>query len=284
MNSIRTMVTVGISVFVAATAMAKTVNIRVTLNGSCRTLIHAEALEAILDGDEAAPLHLKQQEDRFHWSYDWDDRRKPAFPDARISASLRLEGARTYCRWSEDAHNKDSRDVPIANFTFTCDAVGTNQVTVDTKSNTAVAYVRRLPNFFKTPLDCDCEETAVQPGKSEIRDVRFPGEQLLLQLGRDSADPKAPGLLVFAKKGGIPSLLIPGRSTKEWLIGSALDTTYAKKPGDVLTVMKDGIVKALYVQRFFPRGDFSAPAIKLDEMDLRDMDAVAITVTTATQK
>ena len=85
MNSIRTMVTFGISVFVAATAMAKTVNIRVTLNGSCRTLIHAEALEAILDGDEAAPLHLKQQEDRFHWSYDWDDRRKPAFPDARWS-------------------------------------------------------------------------------------------------------------------------------------------------------------------------------------------------------
>src|SRR5437762_3339629 len=84
-----------VSFISAATADARTVNVRITLKGACRTVNLANGISAVINGNEAEPLH-PTAEDRNHWSGDWEDPRNPAFPDARISASVRLGGARTY--------------------------------------------------------------------------------------------------------------------------------------------------------------------------------------------
>jgi hypothetical protein len=269
---------IAIAALMTAAAEARTLRIRVEITGTCPRVRDVKEISVVLNGDEGRPLTLLRDGDQRYWSAPWEDSRSPAFPNARISASVRMDGARTYCRWADAATKMDENSLPIADFVFECDENDVHQVTVDAKSETFVAYVRHLKRVRNDALDSDCDETAEGHRKRTITHVRLPSEEVLLQLGKEKAKPGGPGLLLYSESRANDALTTAdptGRS--DWTIGPKLRS--ARRAGDMLTVERDGIVHASFVQRARQYGTLSSAGIDIEEKVLAKMSSVAITVT-----
>jgi len=154
------------------------------------------ALTLILNGDERDPviLHLIDGV----WSGPAKDKRKTPFPSVPAIASLRLNGARTYCRQSQHPE-KGNLGQDIAVFHFDCNEDRVQTVTINPGPSVPFSYVRwltRSPAPRPDGLDCACLESSTAPGRKTIPDVLFPVEQLLLQIGNTTPNDLGRGLFV----------------------------------------------------------------------------------------
>jgi hypothetical protein len=177
------------------------VQIKIEIAGQCSD---GDKILAVINGDERNQ-HLLRPDERVSgtsvWIFPWPDKRPSAFPNAKLTASLRLKHARTYCRIAEQQPNRTG-DL-IASFSFPCDGQPAQEVNILTEStDQAVAvplsYVRMIG---KNPDsqdngDCECLETGGSSGALAVPAVRFPAEAFWLQIGRTLPRRKAPGLFV----------------------------------------------------------------------------------------
>jgi hypothetical protein len=256
------------------------VEVKIELTGRCN-LVH---VTVVFEGDEGhLTTRVKKDADGYFWTEWLDSRDRGRFPDNPICASLRLDGSRTYCRLSQ--RQKDDRDADVAFFSFDCDEREAQQVTIDAHPSIDFSYVRELKRSRKKsdppePLDCPCSEKAHFEERRTIPDLVFPSEKVLLQLGAWQPDSEAAGLLVFSEDPHVPGLFAfsaDARNRGRLVAGPGIQKP-AKNVDKGLSIRleRSEIVKQLFVQRS-KNGDFSSPAIDIDEKALSKLTYVDIT-------
>lgn len=230
--------------FAAAASAQREIGVKITVP-ACQAFA-GKTITAVVNGDDSNPISLTRTGDDLIGKT--TDTRKIKFPDVPAVASLRLHGARTYCRTSSKPE-KSYLGTDVAVFHFACDEQEVQQVRVDTNPTAPVSYVRWLP---KSPVpdkfghDCECNEGGVFPRVGTISDVLFPSELLLLQIGRGTPDPRIPGLLV-----------------------NDLTVIPHAEFGGSAHLTRIQVLTALFVQRIRePRPDFVPLAIDIDDIYL----------------
>ena len=255
--------------------------VKIELTGRCELVRN---ITVVFEGDEEHTItRIRRDSDGYLWT-DWlDSRNGTRFPDEPICASLRLDGTRTYCRLSQS--QKNDRDEDVAFFSFDCDERQAWQVTIDAHPSIDVSYVRELRRHLEKtdhsdPLDCPCSEKAHFEKRRTIPDLVFPSEKVLLQLGAWQPDSEAPGLLIFSEDPKVPGLFAFSSDTKTR--GQLVAGPGIRKPaknvdkGLSITLERREIIKPLFVQRS-KSGDFSSPAIDIDEEALSKLTYVDVT-------
>ena len=238
----------------------------------------------VFEGDEEhATIRVREDPDGYRWTGWSDSRNGERFPEKPICASLRLDGTRTYCRLSQ--RQKNDHDEDVAFFSFDCDERQARQVTIDPHPLIDFSYVRELKRSGERtddadPLDCSCSEKAHFGETRTIHDLLFPSEKILLQLGARKPDSEAPGLLVFSDDAKVPGLFAFSANPRDrGLLVAGPGIKKRAKSGDkglLITLERSEIVKQLFVQRS-KNGDFSSPAIDIDEKALNKLKYVDIT-------
>jgi hypothetical protein len=265
------------------------VQVKVVILGGCPV---GKTITVVINGNEREKktLEPKLENGDSTATFQWVDKRDGKFPASPLFASLRLGGTRTYCRIAKEG--KPGKDmVPVALFEFSCDEQTADQVELHAdsmdRSVVPVTYVRRIgasPYPSDDDFDCDsCVETGAVTGTRSIRDVWFPTERVLLQIGSPRPNAKAPGLLVFSTETKIPGLLAfsADPKTKGLLVAGPnikLQQPLQRLEKSVeITLARNEIVKTLFVQRA-KNGDFSSPAIVIDEKALEKLTYMHVTV------
>jgi hypothetical protein len=244
-------VILGAMIFASAAQAQKTTRIEIELKPCVNT---PTRISFVLNGTEQQDLDLTAR----HWIISLPD---DEFVIQDACASLRLGGARTDCRRPVSAPDPEHRYAPLARFTFACDEQDAWPVVVRTDPKIPVSYVRKIENgnTSRDPRSCQCREAnSFFDGKRTFRDVRFPVEKLLLQLGVAAPNDQALGLHLDAIK-------------------------LRKNPKkDEYSFDRTGVVGLLSIQR--ARGDGSAPtlsstAIDLDTANLKKLPLTNLTLT-----
>lgn len=158
-------------------------------------------IRVVLNGDETHSFSAEKNS-AGSWVGNW--RRKGTFNAAQATASLRLGNKRTECRpaaW--DRITEAEETIYVAKFTFTCTQRAAQQLKIgNDPASLAVSYVRASPKLDKVKDSVDCVEWGqVIDQPTIVRDAWLqsasePTETIRLQIGRETADPKRPGLLI----------------------------------------------------------------------------------------
>jgi len=174
-----------IAIFCAVTVHASTIKLRIVLDPCDRA---PKDVRVVMNNDENEQPPLDHDQTYRIWTGKWEDKREGGqFPDVRLSASVRLGGARTDCEFAGKPE-KDDHGVFIAVFKFACDQNPTSDVTIKSEPF-AFRYVRFLKKSGDKTLGCDCTERSPSlNGTQTLLDTRLPMEVLRLGLEYSASD------------------------------------------------------------------------------------------------
>ncbi len=271
--------------------LPRRVFLEVTLPSGC---YKGGKLDIIVNGDEARPISLAQarKDGSDTWIIDkWrDDRKGKRFPRAPITASLRLDDSRTYCRTAEE--DKDPQGgAPIARFNFRCDLQPVTSLQIATVIEGAGSFPVKYSRWLnKSPvrqddLDCESDERGEFAGTAEINSIRFYEENVFLQLGPTQSDFAQGGLRLFSIDSRKPSAVSPGifkRSLNrhgfpeiEEIANDHVTVTNDRRG---LRIQKKGIETLQLRQNPMPNGRFPGEPISIFHEALKNLKYVDVMV------
>jgi hypothetical protein len=182
-----------VSSLLALSAQAQqTSRVKIVL-GAC--IQETGLLTVVVNGDEKGALNPRERDREGNWIATV---KEPFFISDGV-ASLRVNGSRTGCRGAVAADDEAApRYASVAKFTFMCDEREAWNVVIEPKPGIHYSYVRRLPRDKTSTdaLDRDCIEDGAFIGRKTALAVRFPDEELRIQLGVTKPDRHALGLRV----------------------------------------------------------------------------------------
>jgi hypothetical protein len=183
-------------------AQTSKVMVRFVGDAACIARI-PDRINVVLDGDETNQFTATRQNVDL-WLGDSGKPSSENFNAENRTVSVRTGGSRTDCRGSrlEKDPSPHVRDGWVASVTFQCYRQAVRQVSVESRPDVPVSYVRRMAKAHQDADSRDCvEHKSFLESPTTINDVWFYPHQLRresvrIQIGFDEPDLRAPGLLL----------------------------------------------------------------------------------------